>query len=306
MKGIGMRVIYFYLCALLGIAHANQYDYLLFSNVLSDVKSGFDLKANVNARWQGSTPLYTAVKNNNLEIAYMLITAGADVNAVNNGETALHLAVRNKNLYLVELLVIAGAKVNVQDERYGNTPLHYAAYNSDTQSLNILINAKGDTRIKNFDGMTPAQIVMTEITIPPIIIEDDNIAISASAFKIANGAVIFNIRNLTNAPLTIFNTSLYINGMLISSNQRPLVIPAGTTITNTNTMQIGMNGIYALKMDKNAQVDIKAGFSIDYQAEGKMANVFNSASMKLQLWNPPPANQVKSASSQDSMQDSKR
>ena len=294
-----MRKVCFCLCILLGIIRANQYDYLLFSHILSDVQSGFDLKADVNARWQGNTPLYTAVKNNNLEIAYLLIMAGADVNAINHGETALHQAVRNKNSYLVQLLVTAGAKVNIQDESYGNTPLHYAAYNSDRQSLNILTNAQGDMRIKNFEGRTPAQVVMTEITIPPIIIEDNNLAISASAFKIVNGAVTFNIRNLTNAPLTIFNTGLYLNGMLIASNQKPLVIPAGTTITNINTMQIGMNGIYALSVDKNAQVDIKAGFSIDYQAEGRMENAFNSTTMKLQLWNLPPAKQPKPRDSKD-------
>lgn len=289
-----MRKICICLCILFGITHANQYDYLLFSHVLSDVQSGFDLKADVNARWQGNTPLYTAVKNNNLEIAYLLIMGGADVNAINHGETALHQAVRNKNSYLTQLLVTAGAKVNIQDENYGNTPLHYAAYNSDRQSLNILTNAQGDMNIKNFEGMTPAQVVMTELTIPPIIIEDNNIAISASAFKIVRGAVTFNIRNLTNAPLTIFNTSLYLNGVLIASNQKPIVIPAGTTITNINTMQIGMNGIYALKVDKNAQVDIKAGFSIDYQAEGQIGNtLFNSTAMKLKLWNLPPAKQTK-------------
>lgn len=286
------------LCILLSIMRANQYDYLLFSNVLSDVKSGFDLKADVNARWQGNTPLYTAVKNNNLEIAYLLIMRGADVNAINHGETALHQAAKNKNSYLIQLLITAGAKINIQDESYGNTPLHYAAYNSDRQSLNILTSAQGDMNIKNLDGITPAQIVMAEITIPPIIIEDNNIAISASAFRIARGAVIFNIRNLTNSPLTIFNTSLYLNGMLIASNQKPLTIPAGTTITNINTMQIN-NGVYALQVDKNAQVDIKAGFSIDYQAEGHIENAFNSTTMKLKLWNIPPTKQTEQ---QDSKQ----
>ncbi len=292
-----MKKVCLYFCILLGILRANQYDYLLFSNVLSDVQSGFELKADVNARWQGATPLYTAVKNNHLEIAYLLIMGGADINAISHGETALHQAARNQNSYITQLLVTAGAKVNIQDESYGNTPLHYAAFNNDRQILNILTNAHGDMTIKNFDGMTPAKAMMAEITIPPIIIEDYNIAVSASAFKIAHGAVTFNIRNLTNAPLVILHTDLYLNGMLIASNQQPLTIPASTTITNVNTMSIGANGIYALKVDKNAQVDIKAGFSIDYQAEGRMERAFNSTTMKLRLWNPPQAQQTKSQDS---------
>lgn len=288
-----MKKLYACLCFMFGILKATQYDYLLFSNVLSDVKSGFDLKADVNARWQGNTPLYTAVKNNNLEIAYLLIMGGADVNAINNGETALHEAVRNRNIYIAQLLITAGAKVNIQDKNNGNTPLHYAVLNSDRQMLDMLTNAQGDMNTQNFQGITPAQIAMTEITIPPIIIEDYNIAISASAFKISRSAVTFNIRNLTNEPLTIFNTGVYLNGNLIASNQKPLTIPAGTTITNINTIPIGTNGIYALKADKDGQVDIKAGFSIDYQAEGIMERAFNSTEMKLRLWNSPPKNQTK-------------
>lgn len=288
-----MKKIYVCLCFIFGILKANQYDYLLFSHVLSDVESGFDLKADVNARWQGNTPLYTAVKNNHLEIAYLLIMGGADVNAINHGKTALHEAVRNKNAYITQLLVTAGAKVNIQDESNGNTPLHYAALNSDRQTLNILTNAQGDMNTPNFQGITPAQIAMREITIPPIIIEDYNLAVSASAFKITNSAVTFNIRNLTNEPLVIFNTGLYLNGNLIASSQKPLTIPAGTTITNINTIPIGTHGIYALKVDKDGQVDIKAGFSIDYQAEGRMERAFNSTAMKLRLWNPPPKKQTK-------------
>ncbi len=269
------------------ILKANQYDYLLYSHVLSDVQSGFELKADVNSRLQGRTPIYEAVKNNRLEITYLLIMAGADVNAITNGETPLHQAAKNKNPYITQLLVTAGAKINVVDEEYGNTPLHYAALNSDKQIIDILTRNNGDMNIKNYNGNTPAQITLTEITISPIVIEDYNIAVSASAFKIANGIVIFNIRNLTNEPLTIFRTDLYINGNLVSSKQQPLTIPPGTTITNVNAMQIGTNSIYGLKPDKNGQVDIKAGFNIEYQAEGIAQRAFNSTQAKYRLWNPP-------------------
>ncbi len=271
----------------MGFISANQYDYLLYSHVLSDVQSGFELKADVNSRLQGRTPIYEAVKNNRLEITYLLIMAGADVNIPINGETPLHQAAKNKNPYITQLLVTAGAKINVTDEEYGNTPLHYAALNSDKQTLDILTSSGGDMTIKNYDGNTPAQITLTEITIQPIVIEDYNIAVSSSAFKIANSAVIFNVRNLTNEPLVIFHTGLYINGNLVASKQQPLTIPPGTTITNVNTMPIGINAIQRLKPDKNGQVDIKAGFNIEYQAEGRMQRAFNSIQTKYKLWNPP-------------------
>lgn len=294
-----MKKIYICLCIALGILKANQYDYLLFSNVLSDVQSGLNLKADVNARWRGNTPLYTAVKNNSLESAYLLIMSGADVNALNNGVTALHEAVRNKNNYMVQLLIAAGAKVNTQDENNGNTALHYAALNNDRQMLNILANMQGDMNISNFQGTTPTQIAMTGIIIPPIIIEDSNLAISASAFKITQSNVVFNIRNLTNEPLIIRNTIAYLNGKFIGGNQKPLIIPAGTTITNVNMLTIGTSGIHILKVDKEGQVDVKAGFSIDYEAEGRIQRAFNSINMKLKLWDVAPKKQVKSQDSNE-------
>ncbi len=281
----------------------SQYDYLLFSHVLSDVESGIELKADVNARWQGKTPLYEAVQYNRLEIAYILLMNGADVNAImeKSNETALHKATQNRNSYLTELLITAGAKINIQDE-YGNTPLHYAAFTNDYQLLNILTTHDGDMSIRNIQGMTPAQIIMTGITIPPIILEDLNLAVSASAFKIASGIVTFNMRNLTNEPLTIFYTGLYVNGNLIGEQRYPLTIPAGTTITNVNTMQTFSNAIYGLRPNKNGQLDIKAGFSINYQAEGQMQQLFNSTQMNLQLWNPPQKPQDKRQKEEDSEQ----
>lgn len=268
---------------------ANQYDYLLFSNVLSDVESGIKLKADVNARnetWKNTTPLYQAVKNNQLEIAYLLIMAGADVNAINNGESALHMAARNKNAYLLQLLIMAGAKVNMQDEQYGNTPLHYAADNGDTKAMALLTANNADMNIANFDGVTPTQLALLKTTIPPISLQDLNLAVSASAFKLGSGGVIFNVRNLTNEPLTIFYTGLYVNGVLTGERRIPLTIPPGTIITNVNAMNVLPNGAYAIKPDKNGRVDIKAGFSIDYQTEGEIHTLFDSTQLNFQLWNP--------------------
>ncbi|RDU67693.1 hypothetical protein CQA53_01455 [Helicobacter didelphidarum] len=287
---------YYLICMIfLGLLKANQYDYLLFSHVLSDVESGIELKADVNSRWKESTPLYEAVKNNRLEIAYILIMAGADVNTLSNGETALHKAAQNKNPYMVKLLIMAGANPNIKEKQYDNTPLHYAAMNNDSQSINILTSAGANVTTQNMQGISPAQIAVAEIIIPPIILEDLNLAVSASAFKVASGSVIFNVRNLTNNPLTIFVTDLYINGHLTSSQRYPLTIPPSTTITNVNAMSISPNGMYAIKPDKNGQADIKAGFSIEYEAEGRPQRLFNSTQMKLQLWNP----QTQSASTKD-------
>ncbi|MWV62453.1 hypothetical protein DCO58_04140 [Helicobacter saguini] len=272
-----------------GIARANQYDYLLYSYVLSDVESGINLQADVNSRLHNITPLFEAVKNNRLEIAYILIMNRADVNAKNNGETALHKAAQNGNPQMVQLLIAAGADAKAKDDTYGNTPLHYAAASGDNISKNVLINAGADVNEPNMYGISPAQILVAEIAVPPLIIEDLNLAVSASAFKVSNSGVIFNVRNLTNYPLQIISTDLFINGMLVASNQNPLTIPPSTSITNVNAMPIPPSGALAIKPDKNGIANVKAGFNIRYYAEGRVQNVFNSANLRLRLWNLPPA-----------------
>lgn len=281
-----MRILFIF-ALFLSILRANQYDYLLFSYVLSDVESGINLQADVNSKINGVTPLYEAVRHNRLEIAYILIMNRADVNAINQGETALHKAAQNRNPQMVQLLIAAGANVNIKDETYKNTPLHYAAMNNDMASKNALLNAGADVNAANIYNITPAQIIIAEIMIPPIVLEDLNLAVSASAFKIASSGVIFNVRNLTNEPLTILSTELFINGKPIARNNNPLTIPPSTSITNVNAMQIPPSGMYAIMPDKNGAADIKAGFSIVYYAEGRVQNVFNSTQMRLQLWLPP-------------------
>ncbi|STQ86599.1 ankyrin repeat domain-containing protein [Helicobacter muridarum] len=273
-----------------GFISSNQYDYLLFSHILTDVESGLELKADVNARIHGITPLYQAIATNQIEIAYILVVMGADVNAKVNGETPLHKAAQVGNPLMIELLINAGAQVNAQDEKYGNTPLHYAAINGDYQSINILTQNNANVMTPNFQGYNPAQIISSEIIIPPIILEDDNLAVSASSFKLGYGAVTFNVRNLTNRTLRIFYTGLYINGRLANSKHEMLVIPPGTTVTEVNTMTIPTVAPTFIKPSVDGLADIKVGFSIDYQAEGKMGQVFDSVEMKMRLWSSPTKN----------------
>lgn len=265
---------------------ANQYDYLLYSYVLSDVESGINLKADVNARLNNVTPLFEAVANNRLEIAYILIMNRADVNALNFGETPLHRAAQNANARLVTLLLAAGANANAKDETYGNTPLHYAAMMNDNASKNVLLKAGANVHEQNMYGISPAQILMAEIAVPPIVMEDLNLAVSSSAFKVANSGVIFNVRNLTNEPLQILSTDLFINGNLVARNSTPLTIPPSTSITNVNAMAVPISGALAIKPDKNGIANVKAGFSIRYYAEGRMQNLFNSTQFRTRLWNP--------------------
>jgi ankyrin repeat protein len=72
--------------------------------------------ANVNARDKFScTALLWASKYGYIEFAKILIAAGADVNTKNNyiGWTSLMLAVQNGHIGLANLLIDSGAKVSI-------------------------------------------------------------------------------------------------------------------------------------------------------------------------------------------------
>ena len=89
----------------------------------------------------GATPLQFAA-NRRLELALLLLDAGADVNAADaNGTTPLHRAAHGGNKAAAQLLLDRGAQVNAE-EMGGVTPLLIARDNHDKE-LESLLSARG-------------------------------------------------------------------------------------------------------------------------------------------------------------------
>ena len=127
-----------------------------------------DAGANANARALDNksstiTVLHLAVWEGHVDIARMLLDAGADAitprNAVASGDlrsniTALHTAVWAKNLEAIQMLLDAGADVNVKETTRENgeptlrTPLHSAAQGGDVEVAYLLVNAGADIDAK--------------------------------------------------------------------------------------------------------------------------------------------------------------
>ncbi|HCT30268.1 MAG TPA: ankyrin repeat domain-containing protein [Bacteroidales bacterium] len=75
----------------------------------------------------GSTPLITAIVFDKIEIATMIINAGADLNIQNNdGSTALHTASFFCKPEIVKLLLSKGANKTIKN-KYGQTPYETVA-----------------------------------------------------------------------------------------------------------------------------------------------------------------------------------
>ena len=107
----------------------------------------------------GFTPLqYAMRKGGNIELAKVLLAAGADANqATVYGYTALHHACFGNDIELIALLINAGAAVNPIDND-GNTPLHHVSGDNTTEAVKLLLAAGADTSLANNDGKTPLQI----------------------------------------------------------------------------------------------------------------------------------------------------
>lgn len=263
---------------------ASQYDYLLFSNVYGDVRRGIELGADVDAVLRGSTPLYDASRKNNMDILNLLIKRGADVNEKSHGETPLHKVVQFNNIRFAKVLLDAGARVNVKDSIRGNTPLHYAVSKGNQAMINLLLDYGADMDEKNDNGDTPARFILSKVQVPPIQLQNEQIAMSASAFKVGNGRVAFSVRNLTNEYVTIKLATLYVNGDDVNTIELNKVIPPQSTINQLGQIQVTNNIFKSIDIDKKGVARVKYGFALKYLVGNSKDTLYDTREVDLQVW----------------------
>jgi ankyrin repeat protein len=131
-------------------------------NLINDLIA---LGANVN--WQNGdnynyTPLHLAVREESVEIARMLIDAGADLDVQDKWErTPLHWAAVYGRVEITRMLIDAKADVNVQD-KWDNTPLHWAAIKGNEEIAQMLIDAGARKDIQNNKGNLPYDLTTNQ------------------------------------------------------------------------------------------------------------------------------------------------
>ena len=117
------------------------------------VRAGAHVKA---ANRYGVTPLSLACTNGNAAIVEMLLESGADPNAsLPGGETPLMTAARVGSLASVRALLSRGVSVDAKDDRRGQTALMWAAAEGHAEVVEELIKAGADVRIRLASGFTP-------------------------------------------------------------------------------------------------------------------------------------------------------
>jgi ankyrin repeat protein len=123
--------------------------------VRSLLKQGADVGA---AHGDGMTALHWAAQRGDVELAGMLLYAGASVGAVTRiGQyTPLHLASQIGNVPVVQALLAAGATVSAKTTTTGVTPLHLAAASGNGAVVKILLDRGADANAKESEwGQTP-------------------------------------------------------------------------------------------------------------------------------------------------------
>jgi len=99
-----------------------------------------------DAQGDGMTALHWAAEHGNLELARMLLVAGANANAGTRlgGYTPLHLASRNGHPDIVAALLAARAKVDAATTNSGTLAIHLAAGSPDPRTVAVLLDAGAD------------------------------------------------------------------------------------------------------------------------------------------------------------------
>lgn len=112
-----------------------------FEIVKVTLEHGADIDA-VSKNKFSATPLQGAAAMQNLELARLLISRGANVNCRGDeGVSPLHEAAGNGQIELAKLLLDHGAKLNAKDD-HGKTPLTIALEYKQTEMAKFLRNRK--------------------------------------------------------------------------------------------------------------------------------------------------------------------
>ena len=121
--------------------------------------------------YEGDTALHIAAAGYRVEIARMLLAAGADSRSAKNHRRSqpLHYAAdgslesetwnAKRQVQLIELLLESGADLHAQDKN-GATPLHRAVRTRCAAAVRCLLDAGSDATQKNKPGSTPFHLAV--------------------------------------------------------------------------------------------------------------------------------------------------
>jgi ankyrin len=129
------------------------------------VRALLQKKAGVNVpQVDGTTALHWAVRADDLELADILIRAGAKVAVANReGVTPMQLAAMNGSAAMLRRLLSAGADPNTPLTQYGDTALMMASRTGNPDAIRVLLESGANVNAKEkWGGTTPLMWAVAE------------------------------------------------------------------------------------------------------------------------------------------------
>jgi uncharacterized protein len=128
-------------------------------------------KADVNAKQpDGATALHWAAWHDDVELATLLLRAGANPNPANlTGATPLDLASTNGNAAMIELLLKSGVPADTPLSKYNDTALMMAARSGKTDAVRVLLDHGADVNARETWGGTTALMWAASEKHPPVV-----------------------------------------------------------------------------------------------------------------------------------------
>ncbi|CAM9189274.1 unnamed protein product [Ectocarpus fasciculatus] len=115
------------------------------------------------------TPLVIAAQKANASAAAALLEYGARVNlTVGDSLTPLHEAVGAGSIDVAEMLVRAGANVNATNESAGMTPLHLAVANDQHAAARLLVHSGANVCLPDARGLTCLRLTIEMADAPTV------------------------------------------------------------------------------------------------------------------------------------------